>query len=97
MSRTSSTSDLDRARELFESVVARDAKFAPAWSGLGITHLQYVRHGLGGQMHVMAARRALTRRWKSIRARSRRTFIASTCCSRAARRKARDMASSTCC
>ncbi len=58
MSRSGSRSDLDRARELFESVVARDAKFAPAWSGLGITNLQYVRHGVGGQMHVMTARRA---------------------------------------
>jgi eukaryotic-like serine/threonine-protein kinase len=58
MSRSGSRSDLDRARELFESVVARDANFAPAWSGLGITNLQYVRHGVGGQMHVMTARRA---------------------------------------
>jgi serine/threonine protein kinase/tetratricopeptide (TPR) repeat protein len=56
--RTGSHTDLDRARELFESVVARDATFSPAWSGLGITHLQYVRHAFGGQMHVMAARRA---------------------------------------
>ena len=39
-------------------MVERDPTFAPAWSGLGITHLQYVRHGFGGQMHVMAARRA---------------------------------------
>ncbi len=58
MQRTSSRSDLDRARELFERVTANDANFAPAWSGLGITHLQYVRYGFGGQMHVMAARRA---------------------------------------
>ncbi|AXC10451.1 serine/threonine protein kinase [Acidisarcina polymorpha] len=58
MQRTSSRSDLDRARELFEKVVANDPNFAPAWSGLGITHLQYVRYGFGGQMHVMAARRA---------------------------------------
>jgi eukaryotic-like serine/threonine-protein kinase len=59
--RTGSRGDLDRARELFDSVVAKDDAFAPAWSGLGITHLQYVRHGFGGQMHVMAARRALDR------------------------------------
>jgi len=58
MQRTSSRSDLDRARELFEKVVANAPNFASAWSGLGITHLQYVRYGFGGQMHVMAARRA---------------------------------------
>jgi len=39
-------------------VVAQDAEYAPGWSGLGITHLQYARHGLGGQMHVLEARRA---------------------------------------
>ena len=39
----------------------RDPTFAPAWTGLGITHLQYLRHGFGGQMHVMAARRAFDR------------------------------------
>ncbi len=61
MQRTGSLADLDRARELFDSVVSRDDAFAPAWSGLGITHLQYVRHGFGGHMHVMAARRALDR------------------------------------
>jgi serine/threonine-protein kinase len=58
MQRTSSLSDLEKARELFEKVVARDPNYSPAWAGLGITHLQYVRHGFGGQMHVMAARRA---------------------------------------
>jgi serine/threonine-protein kinase len=58
MSRTGSRDDLDKARELFDSVVAHDTTYAPGWSGLGITHLQYTRHGLGGQMHVMAARRA---------------------------------------
>ena len=58
MQRTTSRTDLDKARELFDRVTASDANFAPAWSGLGITHLQYVRHGFGGQMHVMAARRA---------------------------------------
>ncbi len=58
MSRTGSRDDLDRARELFESIVKQDEKFAPGWSGLGITHLQYARHGLGGQMHVLEARRA---------------------------------------
>ena len=58
MSRTGSREDLDRARELFESVTRQDAGFAPGWSGLGITHLQYASHGLGGQMHVLEARRA---------------------------------------
>jgi serine/threonine-protein kinase len=42
-------------------VVARDAEFAPGWSGLGITQLQYVRHGLGGQLHLLAARRSFDR------------------------------------
>jgi len=58
MYRTGSRDDLDRARVLFDIVVAGDASFAPAWSGLGITHLQYVRHGLGGQMHLLEARRS---------------------------------------
>lgn len=58
ISRTGSRDDLDRARELFESVVKQDEIYAPGWSGLGITHLQYARHGLGGQMHVLEARRA---------------------------------------
>jgi serine/threonine protein kinase/tetratricopeptide (TPR) repeat protein len=58
MSRTGSREDLDRARQLFESVVRQDVDFAPGWSGLGITHLQYASHGLGGQMHVLEARRA---------------------------------------
>jgi serine/threonine protein kinase/tetratricopeptide (TPR) repeat protein len=58
MSRTGSLDDLNRARGLFENVVKQDEDYAPAWSGLGITHLQYARHGLGGQMHVIEARRA---------------------------------------
>ena len=58
MSRTGNREELDRARELFEGVVKRDPEYAPGWSGLGITHLQYARHGLGGQMHVLEARRA---------------------------------------
>jgi eukaryotic-like serine/threonine-protein kinase len=61
MQRTSNRADLDRARELFEAVVERDPTFAPAWSGLGIAQLQYTRHGFGGHMHVMAARKALDR------------------------------------
>ena len=58
ISRTGSRDDLDRARDLFDSVVKQDPDYAPGWSGLGITHLQYARHGLGGQMHVLEARRA---------------------------------------
>jgi serine/threonine-protein kinase len=61
MQRTGSKIDLDHARDLFESVVEREESFAPAWTGLGITHLQYVRHGFGGRMHVMTARRAFDR------------------------------------
>src|SRR5271156_1606670 len=58
MTRTGSSEDLNRACELFTDVVKQDEKYAPGWSGLGITHLQYARHGLGGQMHVLEARRA---------------------------------------
>ncbi len=61
MTRTGNRDELDRARELFERVVARDPGYAPGWSGLGITHLQYARHGMGGQMHVLEARRAFDR------------------------------------
>src|SRR6204780_1226204 len=61
MSRSGTRGDLDKTREMFESVVARDAEFAPGWSGLGITELQYVRHGLGGQLYLMAARRSFDR------------------------------------
>ena len=61
MSRTGSLEDLNRARDLFESVLQQDKDYAPAWSGLGITHLQYARHGLGGQMHVLEARRSFDR------------------------------------
>jgi serine/threonine protein kinase/tetratricopeptide (TPR) repeat protein len=58
MSRTGSREDLDEARRLFENVVLREPRYAPAWSGLGITQLQYLRHGLGGQMYVLESRRA---------------------------------------
>ncbi|HZZ41284.1 MAG TPA: protein kinase [Acidobacteriaceae bacterium] len=61
MQRTGSRAELERARELFEAVTESDATFAPAWSGLGIAHLQYLRHGFGGHLHVMAARKALDR------------------------------------
>jgi serine/threonine-protein kinase len=58
MVRTGSRADLDRAHALFTSVTTHNAEFAPGWSGLGIAELQYVRHGFGGQSHVMHARRA---------------------------------------
>jgi serine/threonine-protein kinase len=61
MSRTGSRDDLDRARELFERVTQTNPDYAPGWSGLGITHLQYTRHGMGGQMHLLEARRAFDR------------------------------------
>jgi serine/threonine protein kinase/Flp pilus assembly protein TadD len=58
MVRTGSRSDLDRAYALFTGVTGKDPKFAAGWCGLGIAELQYVRHGFGGQIHVMQARRA---------------------------------------
>jgi len=58
MTRTGSRSDLERAHALFLSITATDAAFAAGWTGLGIAELQYARHGFGGQIHVMHARRA---------------------------------------
>jgi len=58
MVRTGARSDLDRAHGLFTSVTAKNPAFAAAWTGLGIAELEYVRHGFGGQIHVMRARRA---------------------------------------
>src|SRR5580700_987885 len=58
MVRTGARADLDRAHALFSSVTATDAGFAAGWTGLGIAQLQYARHGFGGQIHVMRARRA---------------------------------------
>ncbi len=58
MVRTGSRADLDRAHALFTSVTGADAQFAAGWTGLGIAELQYARHGFGGQIHVMRARRA---------------------------------------
>jgi serine/threonine-protein kinase len=57
MVRTGSRADLDRAHTLFTGVTSKDPEFAAGWSGLGIAELQYVRHGFGGQIHVMHARR----------------------------------------
>ena len=58
MVRTGSRADLGRAHTLFSSVTAKDPEFAAGWCGLGIAELQYVRHGFGGQIHVIHARRA---------------------------------------
>ncbi|MDQ1452797.1 MAG: eukaryotic-like serine/threonine-protein kinase [Acidobacteriaceae bacterium] len=58
VARAGSRGDLDRALAGFERVVERDPQFAAAWSGLGIVHVQYVRNGFGGQMHLLSARRA---------------------------------------
>src|SRR5580692_8314096 len=58
MVRTGARGDLDRAHTLFTHVTETDPEFAAGWSGLGIAELQYVRHGFGGQIHVMHARRA---------------------------------------
>jgi serine/threonine-protein kinase len=58
MVRTGSRADLDRAHALFTSVTSKDPEFASGWSGLGIADLQYTRHGFGGQIHIMHARRA---------------------------------------
>jgi eukaryotic-like serine/threonine-protein kinase len=58
MVRTGSRADLDRAHALFTSVTDTDPEFAAGWCGLGIAELQYVRHGFGGQIHVMHARRS---------------------------------------
>ena len=58
MVRTGSRADLERAHALFVSVTATDPEFPAGWCGLGIAELQYVRHGFGGQIHVMHARRA---------------------------------------
>ena len=58
MVRTGSRADLDHAHALLTGVTTKDPEFAAGWSGLGIADLQYVRHGFGGQIHVMHARRA---------------------------------------
>ena len=55
---TQARGDLERAHALFLSVTATDPEYAAGWTGLGIAELQYVRHGFGGQIHVMHARRA---------------------------------------
>lgn len=58
ITRTGARADLDRAHALLTSVTSADAEFAAGWTGLGIAELQYARHGFGGQIHVIRARRA---------------------------------------
>jgi TolB-like protein/Flp pilus assembly protein TadD len=58
MTRTGARADLDRAHGLLMSVTSADPEFAAGWTGLGISEFQYARHGFGGQIHVMRARRA---------------------------------------
>jgi len=53
--------DLDEAYRRFTEVLERDPEFAQAHSGLGITHLQYVRHGFGGMTHLRAAQKCFER------------------------------------
>ncbi|MDR3725246.1 MAG: protein kinase [Terracidiphilus sp.] len=58
MVRTGSRADLDHAHELLQAVTKADAHFAAGWSAFGLAELQYARHGFGGQIHLMHARRA---------------------------------------
>jgi len=53
--------DLDEAGRRFSEVLQRDPEFAAAHSGLGITHLQFVRHGFGGGTHLIAAPKSFER------------------------------------
>jgi len=53
--------DLDEAYRRFSQVLERDPEFAAAHSGLGITHLQYVRHGFGGTTHLRTAQKCFER------------------------------------
>lgn len=58
IARTGARTDLDHAHTLFSAVTAQDPGFAAGWTSLGITELLYARHGFGGQVHVIHARRA---------------------------------------
>jgi serine/threonine-protein kinase len=57
MIRTGARSDLDRAHAMLQHVTSTNPGFAAGWSGLGIAELQYARHGFGGQIHLIHARR----------------------------------------
>jgi serine/threonine-protein kinase len=58
ITRTGARADLDRAYVLLVDVTGANPRFAAGWAGLGIAELQYARHGFGGQMNLMRARRA---------------------------------------
>ncbi len=53
--------DLEEAERVFSAVVGRTPNFAPAHSALGLVHLHYVRHGLGGVSRLMAAQKSFER------------------------------------
>ena len=59
--RTGSLDDLNRAARCFRASSARPGPRARL-DRLGIAQLQYARYGLGGHLHVMAARKALDQR-----------------------------------
>lgn len=47
--------DFSSAIEMFENALARDENFALAYSGLGLTYVQYVLKGIGGPLHFERA------------------------------------------
>lgn len=53
--------DLDQARGKFRAVLARAPEFAPAHSGLGVTHLQYVQKGFGDLSNLIEAQKCFER------------------------------------
>lgn len=59
--RSSLRDDLDEARGRFRAVLARDSLFAHAHSGLGVTHLQFVRKGFGDLSNLVEARKCAER------------------------------------
>ncbi|MDX1532003.1 MAG: tetratricopeptide repeat protein, partial [Rhodothermales bacterium] len=59
--RSSHHTSLEQALHKLEAVVAQAPAFAAAHASLGITHVQAVRNGFGGQEHLLAAQRHLER------------------------------------
>jgi len=55
--RSSSREDLFKAQDKLASVLERRPGFAPAHSALGVAHLNFVRKGFGGRIHLMAAQK----------------------------------------
>jgi len=55
--RSSSREDLYKAQDKLATVLERHPRFAPAHSALGVTHLNFVRRGSGGRIHLMAAQK----------------------------------------